>query len=411
MCRLFAQKGADRFAHMTFRPGRSGAPILDAHARVRRLRDRCRARRRRPRDRRRPRPRARLPVRGQAAALLPRRVRPVRELGRERGSRWRRASSSRCVLAVAAVAKLRDRRARRRADGRVLLAARRDRRRGRRAGRSSSARDRAASSVPGQRTARRRWPSSCCSRSPSCSCAPQAQRRAVPVLRRRRVGVARSGRARSCATACSSASPSSLPGDATRRDVPWRTILGCVVARRVSPRVVAAPARVNRRGRRLLGERGRRVEARSSPRPPRRAAATERERPRDRVDADARRPSSRRRAGRRRAVERRARRRPGRPPRRRLESGPDERRGTRRATRWPRVRAARRRRPATATTRPAPGRGTRRRRAASTPTAPWAARNSRSSTERRGGGPRGRPYRLTSASPAVTRRRAPFRHG
>ncbi len=29
VCRLFAQKDADRFAHMTFRPGLSGAPILD----------------------------------------------------------------------------------------------------------------------------------------------------------------------------------------------------------------------------------------------------------------------------------------------------------------------------------------------------------------------------------------------
>jgi 3-hydroxy-9,10-secoandrosta-1,3,5(10)-triene-9,17-dione monooxygenase reductase component len=29
VCRLFAQRGADRFAHMTFRPGASGAPLLD----------------------------------------------------------------------------------------------------------------------------------------------------------------------------------------------------------------------------------------------------------------------------------------------------------------------------------------------------------------------------------------------
>jgi 3-hydroxy-9,10-secoandrosta-1,3,5(10)-triene-9,17-dione monooxygenase reductase component len=29
VCRLFAQKGADRFAHMVFRPGASGAPLLD----------------------------------------------------------------------------------------------------------------------------------------------------------------------------------------------------------------------------------------------------------------------------------------------------------------------------------------------------------------------------------------------
>jgi 3-hydroxy-9,10-secoandrosta-1,3,5(10)-triene-9,17-dione monooxygenase reductase component len=29
VCRLFAEKDADRFAHMTFRPGMTGAPILD----------------------------------------------------------------------------------------------------------------------------------------------------------------------------------------------------------------------------------------------------------------------------------------------------------------------------------------------------------------------------------------------
>jgi 3-hydroxy-9,10-secoandrosta-1,3,5(10)-triene-9,17-dione monooxygenase reductase component len=29
VCRTFSQKDADRFAHMTFRPGISGAPILD----------------------------------------------------------------------------------------------------------------------------------------------------------------------------------------------------------------------------------------------------------------------------------------------------------------------------------------------------------------------------------------------
>jgi len=29
ICRLFAQKGADRFAHMSHTPGRSGAPLLD----------------------------------------------------------------------------------------------------------------------------------------------------------------------------------------------------------------------------------------------------------------------------------------------------------------------------------------------------------------------------------------------
>jgi 3-hydroxy-9,10-secoandrosta-1,3,5(10)-triene-9,17-dione monooxygenase reductase component len=29
VCRLFAQKGADRFAHIAYAPGRSGAPILD----------------------------------------------------------------------------------------------------------------------------------------------------------------------------------------------------------------------------------------------------------------------------------------------------------------------------------------------------------------------------------------------
>ena len=30
VCRLFAQKGADRFAHMSYTTGRTGAPILDA---------------------------------------------------------------------------------------------------------------------------------------------------------------------------------------------------------------------------------------------------------------------------------------------------------------------------------------------------------------------------------------------
>jgi 3-hydroxy-9,10-secoandrosta-1,3,5(10)-triene-9,17-dione monooxygenase reductase component len=29
VCRLFAQKGADRFAHIAYAPGRSGAPVLD----------------------------------------------------------------------------------------------------------------------------------------------------------------------------------------------------------------------------------------------------------------------------------------------------------------------------------------------------------------------------------------------
>jgi 3-hydroxy-9,10-secoandrosta-1,3,5(10)-triene-9,17-dione monooxygenase reductase component len=29
ICRLFAQKGADRFAHMSYRRGASGAPVLD----------------------------------------------------------------------------------------------------------------------------------------------------------------------------------------------------------------------------------------------------------------------------------------------------------------------------------------------------------------------------------------------
>ena len=84
VCRLFAEKDADRFAHMTFRPGVSGAPMLDRtlaffdcvteaehdagdHVIVVGQR-----------------PRARLPVGRQAAALLPRRVRPVRELSRGR---------------------------------------------------------------------------------------------------------------------------------------------------------------------------------------------------------------------------------------------------------------------------------------------------------------------------------------
>ena len=30
ICRLFAQKGADRFAHMSYTTGRTGAPLLDA---------------------------------------------------------------------------------------------------------------------------------------------------------------------------------------------------------------------------------------------------------------------------------------------------------------------------------------------------------------------------------------------
>jgi 3-hydroxy-9,10-secoandrosta-1,3,5(10)-triene-9,17-dione monooxygenase reductase component len=30
VCRLFAQKGADRFAHLTYTIGRTGAPIIDA---------------------------------------------------------------------------------------------------------------------------------------------------------------------------------------------------------------------------------------------------------------------------------------------------------------------------------------------------------------------------------------------
>ena len=29
VCRLFAQKGADRFAHISYAPGRTGSPILD----------------------------------------------------------------------------------------------------------------------------------------------------------------------------------------------------------------------------------------------------------------------------------------------------------------------------------------------------------------------------------------------
>ena len=62
VCRLFAEKGADRFAHITYPAGPSGAPILDrALAFVDCETDRG-ARRRRPRDRRRPRARARLPV-------------------------------------------------------------------------------------------------------------------------------------------------------------------------------------------------------------------------------------------------------------------------------------------------------------------------------------------------------------
>ena len=51
VCRLFAQKGADRFAQIAYTTGRTGAPLLDDRDRVRRLRDGRRARRRRPRDR------------------------------------------------------------------------------------------------------------------------------------------------------------------------------------------------------------------------------------------------------------------------------------------------------------------------------------------------------------------------
>ncbi len=60
VCRLFAQKGADRFAHINYTPGRTGAPDPRRRARVRRLRDGRRARCRRPRHRRRSGPRARL---------------------------------------------------------------------------------------------------------------------------------------------------------------------------------------------------------------------------------------------------------------------------------------------------------------------------------------------------------------
>ena len=86
ICRLFAEKGADRFAHIAYTPGRTGSPILDdalafvdcetiaehdagdhviVVGKVRR---------------------ARLPARGQAAALLPGRVRPVRELTARRST-------------------------------------------------------------------------------------------------------------------------------------------------------------------------------------------------------------------------------------------------------------------------------------------------------------------------------------
>ena len=65
---------------VTHNRGATGAPILaDALAYID-CETEARARRRRPRDRRRPGRRARLRHRGQAAPLLPRRVRPLREL-------------------------------------------------------------------------------------------------------------------------------------------------------------------------------------------------------------------------------------------------------------------------------------------------------------------------------------------
>ena len=53
ICRLFAQKGADRFAHIAYTTGPHRCADPRRRARVRRLRDRRRARRRRSRDRRR----------------------------------------------------------------------------------------------------------------------------------------------------------------------------------------------------------------------------------------------------------------------------------------------------------------------------------------------------------------------
>ena len=174
VCRLFAQKDADRFAHMTFRPGRERRADPRPRARVLRLRDRGRARRRRPRDRRRPRAGARLPVRRQAAALLPRRVRPVRELGR-RGwvrSRSARASSSRSRSSWPPSPKLGDRDA----------SSRRWRTRRTRAPRRSP-----RSCVPAvelvlalallvvrrSAAARHALAAACCSSSPSCWCGPR----------------------------------------------------------------------------------------------------------------------------------------------------------------------------------------------------------------------------------------------
>ena len=60
ICRLFAQKGADRFAHIAYTTGPHRCADARRRARVRRLRDRRRARRRRSRHRRRAGARARL---------------------------------------------------------------------------------------------------------------------------------------------------------------------------------------------------------------------------------------------------------------------------------------------------------------------------------------------------------------
>ena len=183
ICRLFAQKGADRFAHISFAPGPHRLADPRGRARVRRLRDDRRARRRRPRDRRRAGGRAGLPARGQAAALLPGRVRPIRELTARRLESPVNAASLAlaarvvlaAVLAASAIAKLR---AHARRCRRGSMQPQMGRLVGERfapmigpvlpAGRDRSWRSRWLRG--GARC--RAWSRSCCSpRSPSCSCA------------------------------------------------------------------------------------------------------------------------------------------------------------------------------------------------------------------------------------------------
>ena len=90
ICRLFAREGRRPLRAHRVHDGPERFADPRRRARVRRLRDDRRARRRRPHDRRRPGARARLRARRQAAALLPRRLRPLRDLT-TRGSRVGRA--------------------------------------------------------------------------------------------------------------------------------------------------------------------------------------------------------------------------------------------------------------------------------------------------------------------------------